>query len=207
MSMRLIVETGEGIPGADSYNTISELDAYMQKFGYSDWPVTCSPVLGDQEEDLIDGDLQQSDELAPISNDPVLLSKEAAARKAAIYIDSTYGMRFSGVLRMPDQSLAWPRKGAFDFFGQPILENSIPFQIKHAHAEVALLSYKGIPLAPTINSGPLLKRKRVDILEWEWDADSYGKVPVFGWVDKLLFALIGPVLDADAMDVMRIQRA
>lgn len=229
----LIVETGEGIPGADSYNSIAELDAYMTKFGYADWPVTTqsaeNPPDDEQgglesetpEQNGNDEDEQQEsggDEIPDVeqpsgeieespAEDPILLRKQAAARRAAIYIDSTYGVRFTGVPTTSDQGLAWPRTGAVDFFGRDIPDDKIPIEIKRSHAEVTLLAFKNTPLAPDAAGGQILKRKKIDVLEWEWDVDSYGNPPIFGWVDKLLLPLLGPASEVGALDILGVQRA
>lgn len=292
--MELVVETGQGIPGADSYNSIAELDAYMEKFGYADWPITAQPETppddeqggeeppeesgqepenpddkdkpgmpepdggneGEEEEggfqvgengpelrvsDETEGgetggdetpdpeqpeepggetedpdepqepdnpdEPQEPDEPEPPAEDPILIRKQAAARRAAIYIDSTYGVRFTGVPTTSDQGLAWPRTGAVDFFGRDIPDDKIPIEIKRAHAEVTLLAFKNTPLAPDAAGGQILKRKKVDVLEWEWDVDSYGNPPIFGWVDKLLLPLLGPASEIGAMDILGVQRA
>lgn len=183
--MGLVVEDGTGISGADSYNSISDLDAYMRRLGYADWPVSDS----EQEEEGI------------------LARKEAAARKAALYLDSKYALRFSGMPTSPDQGLAWPRSKAIDYYGREISEHSIPQAIKNAHAEVARLAFTGTQLSPQTSAGPLLKRKKIDVLEWEYDIDSYAEAPVFGWVDQVLLPLLGPAEQVGALDVIGIERA
>lgn len=224
--MKLIVETGQGVPGADSYNSIAELDAYMEKFGYADWPITPMQEPPVEDEDSSDDnsseDVQipeaQSDDIEDTSGndteddidepeDPILAQKRAAARRAAIYIDSTYGVRFTGLPTHDDQGLAWPRTGAVDYFGRDIPDDKIPVEIKRAHAEVTLLAYKNTPLAPEANGGQILKRKKIESLEWEWDVDSYGNPPIFGWVDKLLLPLLGPASEIGALDILGVQRA
>lgn len=232
--MHLIVEDGTGIPNADSYNSIAELDAYMVKFGYADWPQSqmpentpISPSAGRSGENVDDGvdnggneptepDNGDSGEMPNIPSTPItpaepidanLEKKQAAARRAALYIDSTYGTRFTGDVVNPDQGLLWPRKGAVDFFGRDIPSDRIPKEIKQAHAEITLLAYKNTQLALQTDSGPLLVRKKIDTLEWEWDSDTYGNKPIFGWVDSLLTPLLGPAEEVGAMDILGIQRA
>lgn len=183
--MGLVVEDGSGVAGADSYNSVADLDAYMIRLGYSDWP----PVPSDGEED------------------PDLARKEAAARKAAMYLDTKYALRFSGTPVSLEQGLAWPRSNAVDYYGREIPADSIPPAIKHAHAEVARLAYTNVQLSPQTSAGPLLKRKKIDVLEWEYDVDSYTDAPVFGWVDQVLLPLLGPAEQAGALDVIGLERA
>lgn len=232
----LVVEDGAGLPDADSYNSIAELDAYMLKYGYTEWPesepeevepdnsdtdLPNQPDNPDEDMEIEaqddgqeeDGDTEIEPELPngePDTSkevDPVLLKKQAAARRAAIYIDSTYGNRFTGSIVNSEQGLAWPRKDAIDYFGNDIPDDTIPQAIKKAHAEVTLLAFRGTSLAPNSDGGPLLTRKKIDVLEWEWDVDTYGQAPVFGWVDKLLFRLLGPAAEVGAMEIMGVQRA
>lgn len=179
----LVVEDGTGIANADSYNSIAELDAYMVRFGYEDWPA--------------------SDE----GDEGTLAKKEAAARKAARYIDTKYALRFSGQPSSPEQGLAWPRVHAIDYYGRELASDIVPPAIKSAHAEVSRLVFTGIDLAPQTAAGPLLKRKKIDTLEWEYDINSYTDAPVFGWVDQVLLPLLGPAEQVGALDVMGIERA
>lgn len=236
----LIVEDGTGVPDADSYNSIAELDAYMAKFGYTDWPESAAeempdmpeselpvdPDISEEEEDVQDDGQEETGDgdteiepdnpdtpVDPVETeqpkevDPILLKKQAAARRAAIYIDSAYGTRFTGTPVNPEQGLAWPRKDAVDYFGNDIPDDKVPLAIKRAHAEVTLLAFKGTSLAAEASSGPLLKRKKIDVLEWEYDNETYGQAPIFGWVDKLLFNLLGPASEVGALEVLGIQRA
>lgn len=230
MSMDLVVEDGSGIPGADSYNSISELDAYMQKFGYDLWPVSEqnnpseqepepeepeSPTPEDAEtglseddsDDKDEPDNEQQDPEVPPKDDPVLHKKQAAARKAALYIDAKYGIRFTGTPTNPEQGLAWPRQKALTYYGSSIGDHVVPAAIKNAHAEVTRLAYEGVKLAQQTTAGPLLTRKKIDTLEWEWDVNTYNEAPVFGWVDQLLEPLLGPAEQSGALDILGIERA
>lgn len=214
--MTLVVEDGTGVSGADSYNAIAELDAYMTRMGYADWPVpenpTSEPEQPENEPELPEAsDEQETPEPValeePELDDPNLAQKEAAARRAALYIDTKYALRFSGTPVSPDQGLAWPRANAFDYYGRGLASDSVPLPIKNAHAEVARLVYIGTQLTPQTTAGPLLKRKKIDVLEWEYDVDSYTNAPVFGWVDQLLLSLLGPAEEVGALGVLAVERA
>lgn len=215
MKMGLIVEDGSGVPNADSYNSIAELDAYMQKFGYEAWPIS-EPVREPSEEpeepqepaEDSGGQPDSQNELPDAEeNDPILAKKEAAARRAAIYLDSKYAIRFTGAPANAEQGLAWPRTGAVDYYGRAIADNIVPDAMKQAHAEVSLLAYTNTQLYQQTAAGPLLKRKKIDVLEWEYDVDTYSDPPIFGWVDQLLTPLLGPPEQVGALDILGIQRA
>lgn len=235
MSTELVVEDGSGIPGADSYNSIAELDAYMQKFDYASWPISeqeapppspdpdiPSPEDPDQDQLFVDNSESEDEEsgntgeegspgsdiveLSP-EDAAILRKKQAAARKAALYIDSKYGVRFTGFPTNPDQGLAWPRENAITYYGRPIDKNVIPIALKNAHAEVSRLAFEGIQLSQQTSAGPLLTRKKVDVLEWEWDVNTYNEAPVFGWVDQLLEPLLGPAEQVGALDILGVIRA
>lgn len=182
--MALIVEDGSGVIDAESYNTVSALDAYMVKMGYEEWPI---PPDGE--------------------DDPNLAKKEAMARRAALYLDNKYRPRLSGVPLTTQQGLSWPRSGAVDYYGTAIAENVVPSPVLRAHAELCYLAFTNVKLAVQTEAGAVLKRKKIDVLEWEWDAESYGTAPVFGWVDQMLSGLFGPPDDPGNLRVFGIARA
>lgn len=80
--MGLIVETGEGLPDANSYATATEADAYFDGMMETVWETATS------------------------------VAKDAALIKATIYIDGTYQNRFNGLKKTNTQALEWPRVGA-----------------------------------------------------------------------------------------------
>lgn len=206
--MALIVEDGTGLTAADSYNSIEELDAYMLRFGYSDWPVSEETPEPEPEPEITEeGSESGSGSELDTEQQAILQKKEAAARRAAVYLDSKYAMRFSGVPVNPDQALAWPRYDAVDYYGRSIPANIVPNAIKQAHAEVARLAYNNTQLVAETMAGPLLKRKKIDVLEWEYDIDSYTNDPVFGWIDHILLPLLGPAEQIGALDVIGLERS
>ncbi len=140
----LIVEDGTGKAGAESYNTVAELDAYHLRMGNAGWPQPGADP------------------------DPDLAKKEAAARRAAVFLDSRALLRVNGSKKNPDQGLLFPQAGATDFSGRSLDPDSVPALYKSAHCEAALLAFTGVQLAPEVPAGPLLKSKTVDVIGKEW---------------------------------------
>ncbi len=183
----LIVEDGSGLPGADSYLSLAEADACHARLGNTDWPAP--PVPTDDD---------------PDPEDPHAARKAACLRRAALFLDGRAAARVSGAPKNAGQGLLFPRAGAVDFQGRPLDGGSVPALYKSAAAEAALLAYSGAALAPEVPAGPLVRRRRTDALETEWVAESYGKQPVFGWLDLLLAPLFGP--PASGTRCLRVER-
>lgn len=186
----LIIENGSGVVGAESYNSVAEADAYHLKMGNEAWPQPPTPTPDD-----------------PAPEDPNLAKKEAMLRRGAVYLDAYALPRVNGTKKRQDQGLLFPLVNATDFYGNPIDPDSIPTVYKDAQAQVALYSYSGVDLAPNVPAGPLLKRKKTDVLEKEWFEGSYDQSPVFGWLDLMLTSLFGPPEEDDDMRIARIARA
>ena len=185
----LIVEDGNGVVGAESYVTVAEADAYHLKMGNDQWP---QPPASTPED--------------PTPEDPNLSKKEASLRRGAIYLDSyTVTRGVPGTKLNPKQGLLFPLVGAVDIFGNPI--DGVPDIYKNAQNEVALLSYTGVQLAATVTAGPLLKRKKVDVLEKEWFEGSYSQAPIFGWLDNMLAGLFGMPVDDNELVIAQVQRS
>ena len=73
----------------------------------------------------------------------------------------------------------------------PRPENSVPACIRNAQYEVAGLAVAGVELTVTTEAGPVLKRKKTDVLEKEWFEGTADRAPVFGSVDAALSPLFG----------------
>lgn len=188
--MALTVEDGSGIAGADSYSRLDELDDYHLRLGNVDWPPAPEPT-DDQPEPL----------------DPFKAQKEAAARRAARYLDATYGGRVGGARKNPDQGLLWPRLGARDRAGRPLDAERVPAEYKQAQAEVARLVCLGIQLTPETSAGPRLKRQKIDALEKEWFEGAPATAPVFGWLNLILSPLFGEIPEPGAAEVWAVDRS
>jgi hypothetical protein len=105
----LVVETGAGVAGADSYAALAYIDAY--------W--TARP----------------HDPLAATWASTSLLRKAGAAREATSYIDATWGPYFRGRRRGYIQGRLFPRTGAIDDAGFDLPD--LPPELPAAVAELA----------------------------------------------------------------------
>lgn len=107
--------------------------------------------------------------------------KEAALRKATLYLDSTY--RWIGDIFSVEQSLNWPRTSVYDSQGRDLAE-TVPLNLKNACAELALISLT-TDLFPLVDNSNYVKREKVGTLEVEYKDNSPSRKQ-FPFVDKLL---------------------
>lgn len=77
----LTVETGEGLPGAESFASVADADAYLGDRGHTAWAALAEPA------------------------------KEAALRLATDYLEAVYGPLWLSERRTEAQGLSWPRVG------------------------------------------------------------------------------------------------
>lgn len=159
--MALTVETGVGLPGADSYSSLEELDAWLASRGFTSW------------EDVSDAD------------------KETAAVRAADFMLQRYRRRWAGVRLTETQRLDWPRryvpnKDVPNLYGSgpsyyPFDE--VPALVKEAHA---LLTYKAHAgeLNPDVSAR--VKRKKVEGLEIEYTDGGYTGSVEYTAIDGML---------------------
>lgn len=77
----LIVETGAGVPGAESYLSAADADAYLAARGHAAWTAQATEA------------------------------KEAALRLATDYLEAVYGALWLSERRTDAQGLSWPRVG------------------------------------------------------------------------------------------------
>lgn len=134
------------------------------------------------------------------------MAKQAALIRASAYIDGKYQQQnscgrwesmFSGVKAGGRaQELQWPRTGATDNEGAPILPDEVPTEIEKAAYEAALREI-AIPgsLSPDYVASEAIKRQKVDVLEIEYQAsaDASSGVPtrpVLTVVDELVAPLL-----------------
>jgi hypothetical protein len=168
--MPLIVETGAGIAGADSYNTVEELDIYHANTGNTAWAATPTAT------------------------------KEARARRAAFTLDGDYEGRLTGVRVVPSQARAFPRyncmfrDGVATYFwgtgltgyGLAVPFNAVPSVWKQAHAALALF---GDELGQPIRRNDRAHQVIVGTITVVHDA--YAPVaPVYPDIERILFSLL-----------------
>ena len=130
--------------------------------------------------------------------------KEGALRRATVWLDSTYRVRFPGYRtdrRL--QALEWPRTSAYDAAQQLLGVAEIPIEIKNAQIEAALreLATPG-SLSPDFVATGQLKAISVEgavSQEFFGISGASDVLPVVNIVDGILSGLIG----GDANFVMR----
>lgn len=116
--MALTVEDGTGLAGADSYNTVAEIDAYNLAHGND-----------------------------PKWSGQTLQQKEEKARLATQGLDNEYSLRVLGTAKLSTQALLFPRRGIEDpIDGYLVDEDSVPQKWKDAHAELSIEFARGLTL-------------------------------------------------------------
>lgn len=108
--MALLVESGAGIAGAESYLALAEADAHHAAFGWAGWAAAS------------------------------IQAREAALRRATAAVDGLFAGRWLGGKAVPwtVNVLAWPRLDAADPDGAVVVAaDAIPYGLKVAVAEGA----------------------------------------------------------------------
>lgn len=106
--MSIIVESGAGLPDAETLASVEEADSYFLKRRVASW---ASLTLEDKEANLI---------------------------KATDYMGQIYRGRWKGYRTYVEQALDWPRAEVLIDNRQYYPNNSIPKEVKNACAELAL---------------------------------------------------------------------
>jgi hypothetical protein len=106
------VETGAGIAGANSYQSVADCTAY--------WLDRAGDAAG----------------LATAWAAALTASQQAALIRASAYLDATYEWA-TGIKYTETQGLAWPRSGAVDRHGYDIDSDELPQAVKDATCELA----------------------------------------------------------------------
>jgi hypothetical protein len=169
--MALIVATGAGEANADVYASLATINAYATSRGLAF-------AITDDDEPLA----------------------EAAARRAAVWLDGTYRGRFPGrKTNGRAQAREWPRINAYDQQCPPeyIESDEIPQEIIDAFCEAAVRE-KASPgaLSPDVTLAGVVKRERVDgAVEVEYASQGVSVAsqrPIATVVDDILGSLLGP---------------
>ena len=125
----LIVEDGSGLPDADAYVSVAEVDAYFEKLGTPEaWE--CSANIEEARQ------------------------KDQAIRRATIAVDALFGHRFDGERATVTQALVWPRVRVEYRF-----RDRVPSEIKSATAELALRVRQGTDLMPDQTEATISERR------------------------------------------------
>lgn len=118
-------------------------------------------------------------------------AKEKALIEATQYIDGSYD--FVGVMTDLDQTLAWPRAGAYitsgPFKGRSYDSDEIPQCVKDACAELAFQALS-TNLVTVNDRGGAIKRQKVDVIEIEY-ADNAPTQKSYDFVDMIIKPVLG----------------
>lgn len=140
--MALIVETGTGLPNADSYITIAFADTYHRNRGNTAW-TGAKEVAIRQATEYID----------------------------LTFRGLFYGVvKVDGLSGTTRQALEWPRRGVYDEdTGAEVSADSVPLGVQKATAEIALVALTG-GLYPDASEERVQRRReragRVEIETW-----------------------------------------
>lgn len=163
LNAMLIIETGAGVPNANSYVSEADLRAYMVARGMT------VPVDD--------------------ANEVVLGQHLLAAMDYLQIIVCGY----KGTPTYPEtQTLLWPRTDVY-IHGVLFAENQIPQNLKLAQIRLAIDSYNGVNLMPTIsgNASDYVVEEKVGPIEVKYaDATKFSGQATFTAVDSLLAPLI-----------------
>lgn len=161
--MTLIVEDGTGKIDSEVYGLLVDAVAYLEKFGK-----TALDGLGTEAE------------------------QEAAMREGALYVEQVYGPQLPGERVTGAQAMEWPRVGGSYTDGKEISGSEVPAAYILATFEAAELAAAGETLVDTSDTSENLKRKKIDVLEFEYFAPP-GTRKTYHVVDGHLRRLLRPV--------------
>ena len=158
--MSLIVETGAGVAGADSYPSLDEIKAY--------WLA------------------RPHDPLAAIVAGAMDTQIEGGARESSAFLDAEWGDQYRGVRRGYVQGLLWPRTGAKDDAGYPLPDR--PECIVRAACELTPRAMTARLVADAVRGGAVKRTKEqvgplVEEVEYRDDAP---RLTEYGFVAGML---------------------
>lgn len=162
--MSLVVETGEGVSGAESYASVAYITAY--------WAARAHMAL------------------AATWNAATTANKEGAAREASAFCDATWGRYYRGRRAGTVQGLQFPRSGAKDDAGYPL--PGLPTELQMAVAELAARALSN-PLAEDVDRGGEIKRLREKVGPLETETEYFDSATVeksYGMVSGMLAPIL-----------------
>ncbi len=133
--MTLTVEDGTGVATADTYVSQADADTFHAANGA---PAVWTAATSDE--------------------------KDAALREATRYLDGAYMHRYVGQKYTKEQSLHWPRTGAYDWHGWDIAVTAIPQQLKDACAMLALRAKSASLLGDLEDGAGAIKKTLVKVI-------------------------------------------
>jgi hypothetical protein len=161
--MTLIVETGTGVAGAESYASVATASTYWAARGH-----TAS---------------------ATAWGTAITANREGALREATGFLDAIYGPFYRGQRRGLVQGLLWPRSNALDEARMPLPD--LPGEIVAATCELAARALSA-RLMPDADIDGAIKRKRVKAGPVESEMEYAGTTSVrrFGYVAQMLAPIL-----------------
>jgi hypothetical protein len=135
----LVVEDGTGKADAESFITLAAATTRHANLGNAAWAAAATDAV-----------------------------REAALRRATVFMEQAYRERWQGYRRTNTQALSWPRWWvSIDNF--PVDPDSVPVEVANACADLALAALTD-DLNPTLTRG--VRRKKIGPLETEYDPYS-----------------------------------
>lgn len=165
--MALTVETGDGIPGAESYVSVVDADAYWANLPHDALSATWTA--------------------ASTSN------KEGSLREASAYLDAIYGQRYRGYRSGYIQGLQWPRTDTMDEEGYPL--PNLPRELKDATCALAVRALSARLASDETNEGSIKSvKEKVGPIEVATEYHNGTQLQQkYGFVE----GMIGPLLKVD----------
>ncbi len=168
----MVVEDGTGKTDANSLCSVEDADTWHANRGITIW----APLLTEQ--------------------------KEAALIRATEYIRQQFRSRWAGYRKTMTQALDWPRE-CVPYNDGPSTEfypnDAVPNEVRDACAELALSAAAG-DLSP--NVGRLVKRRKTDVLETDFES---GSAP---WTKfRAVENMLAPFLKSGSGNSIRLERA
>lgn len=128
--------------------------------------------------------------------------------KATSYIDNNYRKGFPGYRQYDNQTLEWPRTGAYYLDDYTINENTIPSEVKNAVGEASYLLNTGEDLTASISKVGKIKKSRVKVdvieeeLEYTEGSGLYSNI--YTIIDDALSRITGGVSDRFVLKAIRV---
>ena len=151
MAITLVIETGTGVSGANTYVSRADADVYLTNmYGTSEWSAAVTANNG---------------------------TAESALYQACFAMERLYGRKYLSVPPYASQqSLLWPRYTFLDNNFRIVSNAQIPQCLKDAQCELALLNLQGVGLFPNESTNRLFKQ--VDVQAGDVKSNQqYWRIP------------------------------
>lgn len=165
----LIVETGQIVPGANSYVSLDEAKTYHANIGNKGWA----------------------------SGDAVKLSQ--ALLMATRSLELLYGPKYLGSINpYSAQELLFPRRAFVDNSGRAVSETKIPLCLKNAQCEIAQLYLDGIDIMPVDERDTAVKVKKVSVDVISEETQYYSPVASESFANfETVKRILSPILQSN----------